>query len=133
MSYRHLFQRPSGTSARASSRSLKAPKVQRQLRAAEIPLVLRYGSPDPKKVQHRASTDPFFERKGLKFAQEAILGCLGYAGGRESAAWLARLRRHWGELMRQSEAKLLIRSEWSRWLKQHPKITAPNGNHAFIF
>ena len=35
--------------------------------------------------------------------------------------------------MRQSEAKLLIRSEWSRWLKQRPKITAPNGNHAFIF
>ena len=35
--------------------------------------------------------------------------------------------------MRQSQAKLLIRSEWSRWLKQHPDITAPNGNYAFVF
>ena len=35
--------------------------------------------------------------------------------------------------MRQSEAKLLVRSEWSHWLKQHPKITDPNGNQAFVF
>jgi len=35
--------------------------------------------------------------------------------------------------MKQSEAKLLIRSEWSRWLGQHPEITAPNGNNAFVF
>ena len=36
-------------------------------------------------------------------------------------------------LMRQSEAKLLVCSEWSRWLKRHPKITDPNGNQAFVF
>jgi len=35
--------------------------------------------------------------------------------------------------MRQSEAKLLVRSEWSLWLRQHPEITAPNGNHSFAF
>ena len=35
--------------------------------------------------------------------------------------------------MKQSEAKLLVRSEWSRWLKQHPEITARNGNHALVF
>ncbi len=35
--------------------------------------------------------------------------------------------------MRQSEAKLLVRSEWSRWLRQHPEITAPTGNYAFAF
>ena len=36
-------------------------------------------------------------------------------------------------MIKQSEARMMIRSEWSRWRKDHPEITDPNGNDAFVF